>query len=149
VRLPADGAGVVDNSTMPDVNLQYIIAVALVDGTVSFDASHSLDRMKDPQITAIKSRVELVADRSLMVPEAPRSGLVEVTLGDGRTVSHLTRHPPGTKENPLTTEAVNEKARSLMTPVIGPERTSALIQRVSAIERLADMRELRSIIGTP
>ena len=33
---------------MPDVNLQYLIAVALVDGTVSFDASHSYERMKDP-----------------------------------------------------------------------------------------------------
>ena len=29
VRLPADGAGIVDNRAMPDVNCQYIIAVAL------------------------------------------------------------------------------------------------------------------------
>jgi 2-methylcitrate dehydratase PrpD len=41
VRLPSDGAGIVDNSSMPDVNLQYIIAVALVDGGVSFADSHS------------------------------------------------------------------------------------------------------------
>ena len=49
VRLPADGAGIVDNSSMPDVNLQYIIAVALVDGAVSFADSHSRERMADPQ----------------------------------------------------------------------------------------------------
>src|SRR5262245_14084769 len=41
VKLPADGARVVDNRAMPDVNCQYIIAVALLDGTVSFAASHS------------------------------------------------------------------------------------------------------------
>ena len=146
VRLPADGASIVDNSAMPDVNVQYIVAVALVDGTVSFDASHSLERMKDPQIVAVKSRVELVADRSLMVPDAPRSGLVEVTLTDGRTISHLTRHPPGTKENPLTTEAVNEKARNLMVPVIGVQRTNALIERVNGIENVRDMRELRTLL---
>jgi 2-methylcitrate dehydratase PrpD len=145
VRLPADGASVVDNSAMPDVNVQYIVAVALVDGTVSFDASHSLERMRDPQIVSVKSRVELVADRSLMVPDAPRSGLVEVTLMDGRTVSHLTRHPPGTKENPLTTEAVNEKARSLMAPVMGAQRANALIERVNGIESVRDMRELRAL----
>ena len=145
VRLPADGASVVDNSAMPDVNCQYIIAVALIDGTVSFDASHSQERMNDPRIRAVKSRVELVADRSLMLPEAPRSGLVEVTLTDGRTVTHLTRHPPGTKENPLSTEGVNEKARSLMNPVIGAPRTEALIARVHALENVADMREFRSL----
>ena len=60
VRLPADGAGIVDNSSMPDVNLQYIIAVALVDGAVSFADSHSHERMADPQIRAVKERVQLV-----------------------------------------------------------------------------------------
>src|SRR5262245_30258239 len=39
VQLPEDGARSVNDRAMPDVNLQYIIAVALIDGTVSFDAS--------------------------------------------------------------------------------------------------------------
>src|SRR5216117_3068581 len=34
VKLPADGARIVDNRAMPDVNVQHIIAVALVDGDV-------------------------------------------------------------------------------------------------------------------
>src|SRR6266852_377408 len=84
VRLPEDGAGVVDNSSMPDVNCQHIIALALVDGAVSFANSHSYEHMADPQVRAVKERVELVADRKLTDPKAPRSGLVEVTLRDGR-----------------------------------------------------------------
>ena len=71
VRLPADGARVVDNSAMPDVNCQHIIALALVKGAVSFEDSHSYERMKDPKVRAVKERVELVADKSLMDPEAP------------------------------------------------------------------------------
>ncbi|HVH25253.1 MAG TPA: MmgE/PrpD family protein [Vicinamibacterales bacterium] len=146
VKLPADGAAIVDNRAMPDVNLQYVIAVALVDGTLSFADSHSHERMEDPQIRAAKDRVQLVADRALMVPEAPRSGLVEVTLRDGRTVSHFTRHPPGTKENPLNTDAVNEKARGLIEPVLGARRTEAIIQRVNALEGVANLRDLRSLL---
>ena len=42
VKLPADGARIVDNRAMPDVNVQHMMAVALIDGTVSFEASHSL-----------------------------------------------------------------------------------------------------------
>jgi len=145
VRLPVDGAGIVDNSSMPDVNVQYIIAVALVDGAVSFEASHSYARMVDPQIRSLKDRVQLVADPKLADPGAPRSGLVEVTLKDGRTVSHFTRFPPGTKENPLSTEGLNAKVRDLMTPVLGAERTANLIQRVNTLEDVREVRDLRPL----
>ena len=146
VRLPEDGARVVDNSAMPDVNCQHIIAVALVEGTVSFSDSHSYERMADPQVRAVKERVELVADRQLMDPAAPRSGFVQVTLRDGRSFSHFTRYASGTKENPLNTDAVNAKVRDLMAPVLGAERTEAVIQRVNTLEELSDVRRLRPFL---
>jgi 2-methylcitrate dehydratase PrpD len=150
VKLPADGARVVDNRAMPDVNVQHMMAVALIDGTVSFEASHSYERMADPQVRAVKDRVQLVADRALMDPAAPRSGLVEVTLRDGRTVSHFTRHAPGTRENPVDTEGVNAKARALMAPVLGADRTDALIRRVNTLEDVKSVRELRPLLtGAP
>lgn len=147
VRLPEDGARIVNDRAMPDVNCQHIIAVALVDGTVSFEDSHSYERMKDPKVRAAKERVQLVADPKLMDPAAPRSGRVEVTLRDGRSVSHFTRHAPGTKENPMDTERVNAKARLLMAPVLGAERTEGLIRRVNAAEELNDVRELRHFLA--
>jgi 2-methylcitrate dehydratase PrpD len=147
VRLPEDGARIVNDRSMPDVNCQHIIAVALVDGTVSFADSHSYERMADPKVLAAKERVQLIADPALMDPAAPRSGLVEVTLRDGRTVSHFTRHAPGTKENPLDTESVNAKARLLMEPVLGAARTEEIIRRVNALEELDDVRELRPFLA--
>jgi 2-methylcitrate dehydratase PrpD len=147
VKLPEDGARVVNDRSMPDVNCQHIIAVALVDGTVSFEDSHSYERMADPKVRAAKARVQLVADRGLMDPAAPRSGLVEVTLKGGRTVSHFTRHAPGTKENPMDTAGVNAKARLLMAPVLGAEKTEGVIRRVNALEAVADMRELRQFLA--
>ena len=146
-KLPADGAGIVNNSAMPDVNLQYLIAVALIDGTVSFDASHSYERMGDPQVLAVKQRVELVGDRGLMDPAAPRSANVEVRLRDGRTVTHFTRHPPGTKENPLDTAGVAAKARTLIAPVLGDQRCEQVITRINTLES-ASVRDLvRLLVG--
>ena len=145
-RLPEDGAGIVNDSAMPDVNLQYLMAVALIDGAVSFDASHSFDRMKDPQVLAVKQRVQLVGDRSLMDPAAPRSANVEVRLRDGRTVSHFTRFAPGTKENPIDTEAVAAKARSLIAPVLGDERCEAVIRRINTLETLPSVRDLVALL---
>jgi 2-methylcitrate dehydratase PrpD len=146
VRLPTDGAAIVNNSAMPDVNCQHLLAVALVKGAVSFDDSHSRPLMQDAMIQAVRRRVELVGDRALMDPEAPRSGFVEVTLSDGSKVSHLTRHPPGTKENPLDTAGVNAKVRDLIEPVLGAQNTQALIAQVNALETLDDIRKLRPLL---
>ena len=149
VRLPEDGARIVNDRSMPDVNCQHIIAVALVSGAVSFEDSHSYERMKDPAVLEAKARVELIADPALMDPAAPRSGKVDVTLRDGRTFSHFTRHAPGTKENPMDTEGVNAKARSLMAPVLGAGQAEGLIGRVNALDDLGDVRELWHFLARP
>jgi len=145
VRLPEDGAGIVNDSAMPDVNLQYLIAVALIDGTVSFDASHSYERMKDPQVLALKQRVQLIGDRGLMDPAAPRSANVEVRLRDGRAVNHFTRHAPGTKENPLDTTGVAAKARALIAPVLGDQRCEQVITRINTLE-MSNVGELVALL---
>jgi 2-methylcitrate dehydratase PrpD len=92
-------------------------------------------------------RVQVVGDPKLNDPAAPRSGKVEVTLRDGKTVTQFTRFPPGTKENPVDTERMNAKARDLMAPVLGASKTEAVIQQVNGLETLADVRELvRSLV---
>jgi len=146
-RVPEDGARIVNDRAMPDVNLQHCLALALVEGGVSFEDSHSYERMKDPRILAVKARVELIADRELMDPDAPRSGKVEVTLRDGRKVSHFTRHAPGTKENPMTTAQVNAKVQPLLEPVLGVARAAQLIEQVNALEKVDDVRTLQPLLA--
>jgi 2-methylcitrate dehydratase PrpD len=146
VRLPPDAVGIVSGNAMPDVNLQHLMAVALIDGTVSFEMSHSRERMADPLVLAVKARVQLEGDRALADPAAPRAGAVEATLQDGRVVRHLTRHPPGTKENPLRMAQVADKARALMSPVLGERTTNAVIGRINAIESERDLRDFARLM---
>jgi 2-methylcitrate dehydratase PrpD len=148
LRLPEDGARIVDDRAMPDVNVQHIVALALVDGEITFENSHSYERMKDPRVLSARERIELVADPQLVSVEAPRSGFVEVTLADGRRVSKLVRHAPGTPENPLDTAGVAAKARSLMDPILGAERSRALTDHVLELEAVADARDLRPLLGS-
>jgi 2-methylcitrate dehydratase PrpD len=148
VRLPEDGARIVNNRSMPDVNCQHMIAMALVDGKVSFASTRSYERMSDPAVLSAKERVNLVADPALMDPEAPRSAKIEAVLKDGRAVSHFTPHAYGTKQNPMETTSVNAKARDLLEPVLGPSRSHAVIQRVNDLEGVADVRELLPLLTT-
>jgi len=147
VRLPEDAIGIVSRSPMPDVNCPYLIATALVDGGVSFAHSHSREHMDEPRIRSVMERVTVIGEPKLNDPAAPRGGIVEVLLKDGRTVSRHTRFPPGAKENPLDTEAVSAKARDLMGPVLGAERTEAAIRQFNELERVGDVGELvRSVL---
>ena len=146
VRLPRDGAGVVNNRSMPDVNCQHMIAVALMDGTATFESTHAYERMADPDTLAVKERVTLIPDEDLMDPAAPRSGKVIAQLKDGRTVEHFTPHAYGTKENPMSTEDVNAKVRLLIEPVLGAAKTEVIIDRVNNLEQVADVRELMPLL---
>jgi len=147
VRLPTDAMGIVGESAMPDVNCQHLVAVALVKGAVSFADSHDVALMHDPKILDQRAKVSLTGDEKLMDPAAPRGAIVEVTLVDGRKVDHFTRFPPGTRENPLDTEAVSAKARDLMAPVLGSEKTERLIDQVNNLERVDDVRMLRALFA--
>jgi 2-methylcitrate dehydratase PrpD len=144
VKLPTDAIGIVGSSAMADVNCQHLVALALLKGAVSFNDSHDASLMKDPAVLAIRRNVQLAGDAALMDPAAPRGAIVQVTLADGRTVEHHTRFPPGTKENPLSTEAVNAKTRDLMAPVLGAAKTDRLIGQINGLEKLQDIRQLRA-----
>jgi hypothetical protein len=41
---------------------------------------------------------------------------------------------------------VNEKARELMAPVLGAEKTQRLITQINNLENLRDIRDLRPLI---
>lgn len=142
VRLPRDGAGVVNNRSMPDVNCQHMIAVALMDGEVTFESTHAYERMAEAATLAVKERVTLIPDEDLMDPAAPRSGKVTAYLKDGRVVEHFTPHAYGTKENPMSTADVNAKTRLLLAPALGSDRADAIIERVNNLESVPNVREL-------
>jgi 2-methylcitrate dehydratase PrpD len=146
VKLPTDAMGIVGESAMPDVNCQHLVAVALVKGAVSFNDSHDVALMHDPKILEQRAKVTLAGDKALMDPAAPRSAVVEVTLSDGKKVEHFTKYPPGTKENPLSTEAVAAKTRDLIAPVLGADRAEKLIEQIGNLERLDDVGQLRPLL---
>lgn len=145
VKLPTDAVGIVGNSAMADVSCQHLVSLALLKGAVSFNDSHDVSLMKDPAVLAIRQKVQLIGEAALMDPAAPRGAIIEVTMTDGRKVAHHTRFPPGTKENPLSTEAVNAKSRDLMVPVLGATKTDKLIAQINNLEKLDDIRRLRSL----
>ena len=52
----------------------------------------------------------------------------------------------GTAANPMTREQLVAKCRDLMAPVLGATPTSRLIDRVLALEKTGNIRELRPLL---
>ena len=50
VRVATSEAKIVNNREMPDICMQHMVAVMLIDKTASFKAAHDKPRMQDPAV---------------------------------------------------------------------------------------------------
>ena len=129
---------VVDNSEPPDINIQYAMALMLVDKTATFKSIHDKPRMQEPTILRLRGRVKL---------EAPARGaqlpLLEITLRDGRKLTQHTGPVLGTVENPMTTAQLVAKCLDLMVPVFGKDKSQRVVDATLGLETMKNIRDLR------
>jgi 2-methylcitrate dehydratase PrpD len=147
VRVWHQGANTVDNRDMPDICMQHLCAVMLLDGTVSFKSSHDERRMRDPKVVALRRRITLRGDAALDRAMPRRQGIVEIALRDGRRLRHHARDVRGTPGNPMSRAEVDAKAFDLLSPVLGKIRARRLCSTVWHIERVKDARALARLIA--
>jgi 2-methylcitrate dehydratase PrpD len=146
VRVAHQGANTVDNRDMPDICMQHICAVMLIDGKLTFASSHDERRMRDRKVLALRRRIELFGDDALSAAMPSRQGIVELRLRDGRELRHHTSAVSGTAEKPMTRAEVDEKSYDLIAPVIGKARARKLCDAVWKLEKVRDLRALRPLL---
>jgi 2-methylcitrate dehydratase PrpD len=146
IRIETREAGVVDNRIMPDVCLQHLVGVMLLDKTVSFASAHDKARMQDPEVLRQRAKVQLIADPELSRLMPKRVTIVDLILKDGTRLSERVEAVRGTFANPMTRDEVVAKARDLMTPVFGATQTAGLIEKVLNLEKVKNITELRPFL---
>jgi 2-methylcitrate dehydratase PrpD len=146
VRVAHQGANTVDNRVMPDICLQHMCAIMLIDGKVTFASSHDEKRMRDRKVLALRNRIELRGDDTLSAAMPSRQGIVEITLRDGREFKHHTKAVRGSAENPMTRGEVDEKCYDLIAPILGSTRARKLCDAVWHLEKVSDARALRPLL---
>jgi 2-methylcitrate dehydratase PrpD len=146
VRVATSEAKTVNNREMPDICLQHMMAVMLLDKTASFEAAHDKARMQDAAVLRQRAKVELTPDADLERLYPRREAIVEVTLADGTKMSERVGAVRGTADNPMTRDEVVTKCRELMAPVLGAATTMRLIETVLSMETVKDIRSLRPLL---
>src|ERR1700716_1066034 len=143
VRIASDEANTVSNRDMPDICLEHMVAIMLLDKTVTFASVHDRARMKDPAVLRQRAKVDVLADPRIDARRPRREAIVELTFTDGTQLSDWVRDVRGTADNPMTRDEVVDKARDLITPVLGAATCSTLINKMLTLETLKDIRKPR------
>jgi len=130
VQLATDEAAIVNNREIPDICLQHMVAVMLMDKTVSFSTAHDKARLKDPATLREREKVKLIPDEQLERLMPLRVAIVEVQLTDGTHLTQRVDNVRGTPKNPMTRDEIVAKAHDLIAPILGTAQCANLIERV-------------------
>jgi 2-methylcitrate dehydratase PrpD len=149
VHLPARSARTVDNAPMPDINVQHLVALLLVDGRLTFQSVHDCGRLGDRAVLDLRQKIQLVPSLELMEARPQRQAIVELALRDGRRLARRTIAVRGTADNPMTTAEVKTKALDLMGDVLGADLAQALVSACTTIEFNPDMSGMRQLWTAP
>jgi 2-methylcitrate dehydratase PrpD len=147
VRLGPVMGSVVNNREMPDICVQHMLAVMLIDKTASFAAAHDKARMHDPAVLKQRAKIQLILDPEIeRNAEEQREAIVEMTLMDAAQLREHTTAVRGTTANPMTRDEVVAKCRDLITPVLGAVTTAKLIAKALDLENVKNIAELRPLL---
>ncbi|MEQ1945557.1 MAG: MmgE/PrpD family protein [Bryobacteraceae bacterium] len=146
VRVASSEANTVNNRDMPDICLQHMAAIMLIDKTASFAAAHDKPRMKDPGVLKQRAKVQLVFDEELEKLIPRRIAVVEIAFTNGTKLTERVEAVRGSAENPMGRDEVVTKAIDLVTPVIGASKASQLADTVLNIEKVKNIGELRPLL---
>jgi 2-methylcitrate dehydratase PrpD len=121
-------------------SLPYVVATALVHGSVRL-AAVTPARLACVTTRALMQRLTLTVDRAIDqgFPGA-RAARVEIITTDGRRATHLQPTRKGDPDQPLTDDELEAKYTELVTPVLGPAKTTALLRRLWLIDRAGTVR---------
>jgi 2-methylcitrate dehydratase PrpD len=146
VRVSHQGANTTNNRAMPDICMQHLCAIMVLDGTVSFKASHDEKRMRDRKVLSLREKVQLSGDDELTRAMPSRQGIVEIVLRNGTTLRKHVKAVRGTAENPMTRAEVDAKAYDLIVPVFGKQRARRLCDAIWSLDKLPNVRALRKLL---
>jgi 2-methylcitrate dehydratase PrpD len=124
---------------MGNLNIDYLLHVALEDRALSLQAAHDEARFRSWLARGPDSRITVEADPELGTSHAAH---VDVEMSDGRTFSHFVRAIPGSIENPMSRDDVESKALGLLAPTLGIDRAQGFIASSRHLEDIEQVRDL-------
>ncbi len=123
------------------VSLFHWAAAALVRGGAGL-AEAQQDCIDDPEVAALRARIEAVPDETLGREQA----IAEVTFSDGRTIRSHILNVRGSIERPMTDDELDAKFRAQASMVLPSAKVEELLRLCRGVASLSDVgKEIASL----
>ncbi len=130
-------------------SIPYCVAAALLRGGVGLE-DFEPEAIADPAVLALAQRVEIESDdplTRLYYEQGAYGGEVELGVGGQRWLRRI-EHAPGSAGNPMTRTELQAKFDLLTRDRWDADQRRRIIDTVSDLETLADIRALTDLIAT-
>jgi 2-methylcitrate dehydratase PrpD len=133
-----------DGLALAQFSLPFMVATALLSGRLSA-AELEHEWRASPAFAVLLGRVRIVVDDADFGQDMiPEPGRVEVVLEDGRSRFAEAARTPGHPDYPLDAAALHGKFRSCARR-LGERRTEALLDALTHLDDVDDMRQVTSL----
>ncbi len=127
-------------------SLPYAVAAAVVHHSTDITAFYP-ERIQDPETQSMARRVEIVADPEMDLRRYDYpAARVSISLRDGQTLNESVTVHHGDYQDPASRQELEGKFTFLVQDVLGPARTSQVIETVQRLDALEDIRELTALL---
>ena len=139
--------GYPENMLAAKFNVPYAIAAAAVYKRSDVSV-YRPEALADGRVRRLAESVRVSIDPDLAArDERGPLTTVSIRLKDGRLLTGETTIVRGDFDNPFRGTELIDKFHFLVDDVLGPERSGEIVDRVSKLERLPDVRELSALLG--
>jgi 2-methylcitrate dehydratase PrpD len=137
-------------ATAAQMNIAYVIAVALLDGDVFVDQFRP-DRLNSNEVWELVQRVVIYHEPELdaLGEEGRWACRLDLEFEGGVRIRNEVLHPTGSSSNPLTNDEIVQKADRLMSRVWPEAAREELKEAVLNLEELKDASRISDLLGTP
>ncbi|OYX95561.1 MAG: 2-methylcitrate dehydratase [Novosphingobium sp. 17-62-19] len=152
VAMPGEAA-TFERANMPALNIPYLAAIIMLDGKLDFVSAQSLERLQtDTAAAEFARRVTVVHDKAQESGEGAdrtESARVTITLTNGQEAERFVPYVPGFPTHPLTKAEAEEKARELVSPVLGAAKADRLIALCDGLDSATSVDPLVALMRVP
>lgn len=132
-----------------DHSLPYVVATALLDGTIDVD-SYSNKKLKDKKKLDLMKRITVV-ERPEYTKLFNKGGTVNasdvvITLQNGRKIKKSVIYSKGHPKNPMSDSDIEQKFKRLTKGIISKDKTESIIDSVWNLDKEKNVDKLVSIV---
>jgi len=129
-----------------DHSLPYIVAMALLEGTVD-NSTYTEKKYRDPKVLAFLKKITVVEDKELSAkyPEAV-ANRVTVKLSSGKVVSKQVDYHKGHPKNPMSDQDVEDKFERLTKKYVNKNRSRRILDTLWNLEKLKEVNKIVALL---